>query len=191
MIAAAPVHVLEVGQHLGESGEGAEAGRALWRLDVDPVRLKPIEQAVEVTHQAHRAGAAQLIRLPVPEVLLEPVCRGSREYALEAGNYAVEIGLAGLAGPAVARLRDRRRVWATVAELDDIGDVRAAPLIDRAGLVVADHAQLDGRLRQQLDQPLLGRVDVLVLVDHQVPQRPLDTARRSSRPRRAPRSCAR
>ena len=63
--------------------------------------------------------------------------------------------------------------WIAVGEPDDVGDVRAAPLVDRL-VVVADDAQLDLRAGQQLDQPLLGRVDVLVLVDDQVPQLGVD-----------------
>ena len=54
-----------------------------------------------------------------------------------------------------------------------LDDVRAAPLVDGL-LVVADHAQLHLRAGQQLDQPLLGRVDVLVLVHDQVPQPGVD-----------------
>ena len=50
-------------------------------------------------------------------------------------------------------------------------DVRAAPLVDRLVVVADDHeVRRPVRLGEQLDQPLLRRVDVLVLVDDQVAQ---------------------
>ena len=57
------------------------------------------------------------------------------------------------------------------AKVDDVAHVGAAPLVDRL-VVVADDARGRRRRRpgEQLDQPLLGRVDVLVLVDDQVAQ---------------------
>ena len=77
---------------------------------------------------------------------------------------------------AVGRDLERRHRRVAVGEGDDVGDVRAAPLVDRL-LVVADDAQLHLRAGQQLDQPLLRRVDVLVLVDDQVAQLGVDLAR--------------
>jgi hypothetical protein len=52
-------------------------------------------------------------------------------------------------------------------EVDDVGHVGPAPLVDR--LVVVTHdAELGGWTRQQRDEPFLGRVHILVLVDDQV-----------------------
>ena len=49
-------------------------------------------------------------------------------------------------------------------------DVRSPPLINRL-VVVSNDRHLNRRLRQELDQPLLRRVDVLVLVDEEVSER--------------------
>ena len=69
-----------------------------------------------------------------------------------------------------SRLELRDAVVA-LGERHDVVDVGPAPLVDRL-VVVADDDEVGCpvRLREQLDQPLLGRVDVLVLVDDQVPQ---------------------
>ena len=68
-----------------------------------------------------------------------------------------------------------------VGEGHDVAHVGAAPLVDRL-VVIADHDEVGSavRLGQQLDQSLLGRVDVLVLVDDQVPQALPSPARGSS-----------
>ena len=57
----------------------------------------------------------------------------------------------------------------TLFELDDVRDIRAAPLVDRL-IVVANNAELDRPARKQLDEALLGWVNVLILIDHEVPQ---------------------
>ena len=75
--------------------------------------------------------------------------------------------------PPVGGDLERGHRWVTVGEGDDVGHVRAAPLVDGL-LVVADHAQFDLRAGQQLDQPFLGRVDVLVLVHDQVAELGVD-----------------
>ena len=93
----------------------------------------------------------------------------------------------------VRRDLERRHVRVAVAERDDVGDVRPAPLVDRL-VVVADDAQLDVRPGQQLDQSLLRRVDVLVLVDDEMPEVGVDgvDAARDARARPPPaRSAAR
>ena len=54
-----------------------------------------------------------------------------------------------------------------VGERDDVRDLAAAPLVDRL-IVVADDAEVRAELRQPPDEPLLQRVDVLVLVDDDV-----------------------
>ena len=54
-----------------------------------------------------------------------------------------------------------------VVEGDDVGDLAAAPLVDRL-VVVADDAEVRAELHEPSDQPFLQRVDVLVLVDHDV-----------------------
>ena len=73
-----------------------------------------------------------------------------------------------------------------VGERDDVRDLAAAPLVDRL-VVVADDAQVRAEPDEAADQPLLQRVDVLVLVDDDVPDVvpdvPLDH-RRCRRPRR-------
>lgn len=56
------------------------------------------------------------------------------------------------------------------AKAHDVRHVGPAPLVDRL-IVVADDAQLHRRLGEELDQPLLCRVDVLVLVDDEMPKR--------------------
>ena len=63
--------------------------------------------------------------------------------------------------------RDLADAVIAVGEGDDVGDLAAAPLVDRL-VVVADDAEVRAELRQPPDQPLLQRVDVLVLVDHDV-----------------------
>ena len=63
--------------------------------------------------------------------------------------------------------RDLPDAGVAVAEGDDVGDLAAAPLVDRL-VVVADDAQVRAELRQAADQSLLQRVDVLVLVDDDV-----------------------
>ncbi len=52
-------------------------------------------------------------------------------------------------------------------EPNHVPHVRAAPLVDRL-VVVADNGQLDWRLGEPIDEGLLHRVDVLVLIDQQV-----------------------
>ena len=89
----------------------------------------------------------------------------------------------------VRRDLERRDVRIALGEGDDVADVRAAPLVDRL-VVVADDAQLDTRAGKQLDQPLLRRVHVLVLVDDQVPQLGVHLGR-PARAARAPRPPAR
>ena len=69
--------------------------------------------------------------------------------------------------PSVGRDPERRHRWVAVGEGHDVGHVRAAPLVDGL-LVIPDDAQFDLRAGQQLDQPFLGRIDVLVLVHDQV-----------------------
>jgi len=54
-----------------------------------------------------------------------------------------------------------------VGERDDVRDLAAAPLVDRL-IVVADDAEVRAKLRQPPDKTLLQRVDILVLVDHDV-----------------------
>ena len=66
-----------------------------------------------------------------------------------------------------------RGAGAALAERQDVPHVRAAPLVDRL-VVVADDGELHRRRGEQLDEALLGRVDVLVLVDEQVAQRAVD-----------------
>jgi hypothetical protein len=61
-------------------------------------------------------------------------------------------------------------------EVEDVADVRAAPAVDRL-VVVADHHQVAVRRRQQLQEPVLRAVRVLVLVDEQE----AGTARRYAR----------
>ena len=58
-------------------------------------------------------------------------------------------------------------------EVDDVSDVRTAPLVDGL-VVVADNAQLNPWRSEQLDQPLLGGIHVLVLIDDQMSERPGD-----------------
>ena len=55
-----------------------------------------------------------------------------------------------------------------LGERQDVRDRAAAPLVDRL-VVVADHAQVRPEPAEPLDQLLLDRVRVLVLVDHDVP----------------------
>jgi hypothetical protein len=59
-------------------------------------------------------------------------------------------------------------------ERDDVGHRRPAPLVNRL-VVVANHTHLGSASSQPLDQPLLHRVDVLVLVHDQVAQRAMDS----------------
>ena len=75
----------------------------------------------------------------------------------------------------------RLTVRVALVELDDVRDVGPSPLVDRL-IVVADDAEVHGVGGEQLDQRLLRRVDVLVLVDDQVAQRRVD-GREDLRPR--------
>ena len=56
-------------------------------------------------------------------------------------------------------------------EIEDVADVGAAPLVDRL-IAVADHAHVAMLGGQQLDDPVLGAVGVLVLVDQDVAPEP-------------------
>ena len=77
-----------------------------------------------------------------------------------------------------------------VGERDDVGDLAAAPLVDRL-VVVADDAEVRAELREPADEALLQRVDVLVLVDDDVPDVVADVRLDDARPRRRPSSPSR
>ena len=83
------------------------------------------------------------------------------------GDLVREADDAGTAAP-VGHDRILSRLVAP-PEPDDVRHVRSAPLVDRL-IVVADYAKLDGLACEQLDEPFLGRIDVLILVHHEVPQ---------------------
>ena len=72
-------------------------------------------------------------------------------------------------GAATAVRGDTERGDARVPLLEghDVRDVGAAPPVDGL-VVVADDAEFDAGPGEELDQPLLGGVHVLVLVDDQV-----------------------
>ena len=70
-------------------------------------------------------------------------------------------------------MRNVRDVRVALDEVNDVAHVGAAPLVDRL-VVVSDNAHLDLGSSKQLDEGLLGGVDVLVLVDDQVAQVSVD-----------------
>ena len=61
----------------------------------------------------------------------------------------------------------QREVGVVVLEVEDVLDVRAAEAVDGLG-VVADHADVFPLGCQLLDDQILGKIRVLVLVHHQV-----------------------
>ena len=63
---------------------------------------------------------------------------------------------------------DLRDAGIAVLETQDVAHVAAAPLVDRL-VVVADDADAGAQAVQLLDHGLLHRIDVLVLVDDDVP----------------------
>ena len=73
-----------------------------------------------------------------------------------------------VAGGAVIALKPYNlRAGKIVLEAEDVIDLGAAPAVDRL-IVVADHAQILARLRQQAQPQILRDVGVLILVHHQV-----------------------
>ena len=62
---------------------------------------------------------------------------------------------------------DHLRVREVALEVEDVADVGAAEAVDRL-VVVADHHQVAVLAGEQLQQPVLGVVGVLVLVDEDV-----------------------
>jgi hypothetical protein len=62
---------------------------------------------------------------------------------------------------------DRHRRREVQVEAEDVGDLGAAPAVDRL-VVVADHAQVLARAGEPAHHLELGAVGVLILVDHQV-----------------------
>ena len=72
------------------------------------------------------------------------------------------------AGGAVVLLQaDDHRVGIVALEVEDVADLGAAPAVDRL-VVVADHAQVAVARGEQVGEPVLHRVGVLVLVDQHV-----------------------
>ena len=66
--------------------------------------------------------------------------------------------------------RDRARAWEVALEVEDVADVGAAERVDRL-IRVADGAEVAVLGREQLQQPVLRVVRVLVLVDEDVAER--------------------
>ena len=66
---------------------------------------------------------------------------------------------------------DDLRVGEVGLEVEDVAQVRAAPLVDRL-VGIADDAQVAVDLGEPPDQQVLRAVGVLVLVDHDVPELP-------------------
>ena len=73
----------------------------------------------------------------------------------------------GAPAPEILLELDHGRIGVHGAEAPEVGDRGAAKLID-ALVIVAYHAQVALRSGEQLEQPALGEVGVLELVDHQV-----------------------
>ena len=74
-------------------------------------------------------------------------------------------------GAVVADQPDQRAALAAAAapgEVDQVGRGGAGERVDRLARV-ADHGQVVAAAEPRLQQPLLDRVDVLVLVDDEVP----------------------
>src|SRR5829696_987444 len=55
-----------------------------------------------------------------------------------------------------------------LGEGEDVGDLAAAPLVDRL-VVVTNDAEVGAEAAERSDQPFLDRVDVLIFVDDHVP----------------------
>ena len=72
-----------------------------------------------------------------------------------------------LGGAVVLLQLDHRGVGEVVLEIEDVADVGVAEAVDRL-IVVADHHQVAVLGGEQLQQPVLGVVGVLVLVDEDV-----------------------
>ena len=95
-----------------------------------------------------------------------------------------------LAGAEVLSEGDLPDAVVAVLKCDDVRDLAPTPLVDRL-VVVADDTQVGAELREAADQPLLERIDVLVLVDHDEADVVADVSPdepRSHRRRRSPSS---
>src|SRR5262249_29161127 len=74
----------------------------------------------------------------------------------------------------VDRKRQRRHRGIAAGKLLHVRHVRATPLVNRL-VIVGDHAKVDRGLCQDVNELLLRRVDVLVLVHDQVSERAVDS----------------
>ena len=81
-----------------------------------------------------------------------------------------------LRGAVVLLEADDLGVRVVALELEDVADVGAAPRVD-ALVVVADHGEVAVRAREEVGEPVLGVVGVLVLVDEHVAERAAGSAR--------------
>lgn len=66
--------------------------------------------------------------------------------------------------------RDLSNVGVTIREGQDVVHIGSAPLVDRL-LVITNDAEVNRTPRKSSDQLLLCRIDVLVFVNYEVPQR--------------------
>ena len=136
------------------AGRGLAAGQRLAQARGDEVGLLEIVAAAEAAHEGP-AGAVG------PQPLLEavPVPPDDR-----VGGVEDDLGRA-----VVPLEPHHRRLGVIPLEVEDVAQVGAAPLVDRL-VGVADDAQVAVPVGQEPDEPVLRRVGVLVLVDHDEPE---------------------
>ncbi len=156
--ALAHEHVLEharLGVHPVEDGDVSRAGALLERPGDLPRDEPGLGVLVVGLDHAHRQAPAEV----GPQLLRPPVG--------VAGDHGVG-GIEDRLGRAVVLLEgDDPGAGEIMLELGDVADVGAAEGVDRL-VGVADHGDVAVLGRQDGQQPELGMVRVLVLVDHDV-----------------------
>ena len=115
-----------------------------------------VGEAADGGHGAVRAGRTQLARMGPPAAL---------------GQHGVGHGQDLGRRPVVVLQADHAGRGVTVGQAFEEGGVGPVPGVD--GLIgITDHAEVEAVAQPGLQQPELGRVDVLELVDEQVPVAP-------------------
>ncbi len=157
----------------GERVDQAPVGSAPTHEDGDV----PIGHAlvVEVENQLRNPSRLALLVTRVPDRHLGAATRravGSHSLGDPPRNRGGE-GVRGVDNPrtaaSVGRDLERGDVRVPAGEGHDVANVGPTPLVNGL-VVVADDAELNGGAGQQLDEPLLRGVHVLVLVDNQMAQ---------------------
>src|SRR2546428_4032 len=150
-----------------------------------PPRGPLVDQPLDLAHDEARLGVLVLQRahvdpLSVPE--LAPQALG--DAAAVVGDHRVRRAQDGLRGAVVLLELDHAGIWEVVLEVEDVAHLGTAKAVDRLRIVAHDgevavtgkagaRAPRRGRAAaadEQLKQPVLRVVGVLVLVDEHVPE---------------------